>query len=274
MGEASMKKLKVDMAELEWAFENASWEMSSYLDLETGEVITVTDEMRYYLEEPPDRPLKEWEQEWVELAERVEGGYGSRYASVPRGDSHEGYRDMQRFISMVQDDRLRERLWRAIEGRGAFRYFKDVLADHSRERERWFNFKNERVRWRVLNWLESIGIEPIIEPESESEEETPSAPPPVQESFIEDSNAMETAIEDLTLLLLYLTSWEEQVVPSRPPIHRAWKGFRFEVLDTLEEKGLLSQSRRAKSVVLTEEGVRKAGALQAEYLGIRVEDNG
>jgi len=269
-----MKKLKVDMVELEAAFEDASWQMSCYLDLETGEVVMLTDEMRYYWEEPPDRPLKEWEQEWVELAERVEDGYGSRYVSVPRGDSHEGYRDMQRFISTVQDDRLREQLWRAIEGRGAFRYFKDVLADHPQERERWFDFKNERVRWRVLGWLESIGVEPIIEPESESEEETSLAPPPVQESLIENSSAMDTAIEDLTLLLLYLTSWEEQVVPSLSPIHRAWKGFRFEVLDTLEEKGLLSQSRRAKSVVLTEEGVRKAGALQAEYLGTRAEDNG
>ena len=179
-----MKKLRVDMAELEAAFEDASWEMSYYLDLETGEVITVTDEMRYYWEEPPDHPLKEWEQEWVELAERVEAGYGSRYISVPQGDSRQGYRDMQRFIGTVQDERLREQLWRAIEGRGAFRYFKDVLADHPGERERWFDFKNEQVRWRVLNWLESIGIEPIIEPESESEEETPPAPPPVRERFI------------------------------------------------------------------------------------------
>lgn len=80
------------------------------------------------------------------------------------------------------------------------------------------------------------------------------------------SNEEDAAIEDLTLLLLYLTSWEEQVVPSLPPIHRAWKGFRFEVLDTLEEKGLISQSQRAKSVILTEEGVRKARKLQANYL--------
>ena len=266
-----MKKLKVDMIELEAAFEDASWEMSYYLDLETGEVVMLTDEMRYYWEEPPDHPLQEWEQEWVEMAERVEDGYGSRYISVPQGDSRQGYRDMEHFIGTVQDDRLREQLWRAIEGRGAFRYFKDVLANHRRERERWFDFRNEQVRRRVLDWLESIGIEPIIEPESESEEETPPAPPPVQESFIENSNAMDTAIEDLTLLLLYLTSWEEQVVPSQPPIHRAWKGFRFEVLDTLEEKGLLSQSWRAKSVVLTEEGVRKGQELQAKYLGTRVE---
>lgn len=179
-----MKKLKVDMAELEWAFEDASWEISHYLDLETGEVVMVTDEIRRYLEEPPDRPLLDWQQEWVELAERVEAGYGSRYISVPQDDSRQGYRDMERFIGSVQDDHLREQLWLAISGRGAFRYFKDVLADHPRERERWLDFKNEQVRRRVLDWLESIGIEPIIEPQLKSEEETPPALPPVRERFI------------------------------------------------------------------------------------------
>lgn len=74
------------------------------------------------------------------------------------------------------------------------------------------------------------------------------------------------AIEELTLLLLYLTSWEEDVIPGALTVHRAWKGFRFEVLDALEEQGDLNQSRRAKSVTLTKKGVQRAQALQARYL--------
>lgn len=72
-------------------------------------------------------------------------------------------------------------------------------------------------------------------------------------------------IEELTLLLLYLTSWEEKVYADFK-IHRAWKGFRFEALDALEAAGYLNQSRRAKSVTLTEEGVERARALMAKYL--------
>ena len=45
-------------------------------------------------------------------------------------------------------------------GRGAFRHFKDVLLDYPDERERWFKFKNARVRERILEWLESEGVEP------------------------------------------------------------------------------------------------------------------
>ena len=54
-------------------------------------------------------------------------------------------------------------------------------------------------------------------------------------------------IEDLTLLLLHLTSWEERIHEDLT-IRRAWKGFRFEALDALEEAGYLNQSRGAKPV--------------------------
>lgn len=37
---------------------------------------------------------------------------------------------------------------------------RDVPADHPTERERWFAFRNERVRERRLEWLADEGIEP------------------------------------------------------------------------------------------------------------------
>jgi len=73
-------------------------------------------------------------------------------------------------------------------------------------------------------------------------------------------------IEDLTLLLLHVTSWEERVYEGMT-IHRAWKGFRFEALDALEEAGYLNQSRGAKSVTLTQAGIERGRALAARYLG-------
>ena len=73
-------------------------------------------------------------------------------------------------------------------------------------------------------------------------------------------------VKDLTLLLLHLTSWEEKVFDDFR-IHRAWKGFRFEALDALEEAGYINQTRRAKSVTLTEAGCERARALAAKYLG-------
>jgi predicted nucleotidyltransferase len=178
-----MRKMKVDMAELGIAFEDASQMVNHYLDLETGQVIAVTNETHWSLEaiyeeyhDPDsDQPfdlaevlrqsdMADWQQEMLLDADRVEIGYGTRYIAVPHIDSHEAYRDMEHFIQTVRDTRLQGQLWRAISGRGAFRRFKDVLYDHPGERERWFEFSERQLRQCVLDWLESVGIEPLEEP--------------------------------------------------------------------------------------------------------------
>jgi len=77
----------------------------------------------------------------------------------------------------------------------------------------------------------------------------------------------EQAVEELTLLLLYLTSWEEELLRGAPTVRRAWKNMRFEALDSLAQQGYLETKHRAKSVHITEEGLKKAQELQKKYLG-------
>jgi hypothetical protein len=241
------RKLKTNWMELDAAFQSGSWEMRNYLDVETGEVVAVTDEVAGYLEEPPDYELPDWMHEMLKMAEQVEEGYGTRYIRIPEEDSHAAYRDMERFISTVQGDRLRDQLWQAIQGR-------DVLYDHPAERERWFAFKDRCIYDRISRWLDSEGIEPI----------NPKEPPEVPESEADDEPSHETLLEELTLLVIYLSSWEEQLAPDRI-VRQAWKGYLFEVLNALEEKGYIRQTSCAKSLTLTEEGERWAQELEARY---------
>ena len=77
-----------------------------------------------------------------------------------------------------------------------------------------------------------------------------------------EGTKLDRVIEELTLLLLYLTSWEEELVPGAPKVHRAWKTHRFEILDALVEEGHLDTTHRSKSVRITEDGVEKARQLQ------------
>ncbi len=190
------RKLELDLRELEAAFEqDTSWEVNHYLDLETGRVVSITSDTRQALEDLyqelddegadqtdwqaaiQQRDLPDWEKNELLLADQVEAGYGTRYIRIPEADSHQAYKDMQDFAT-VQKQSLQDRLWNAISGRGAFRYFKDVLAEDHRERERWFKFQDECTRRRVLDWLESQGIEPIYtEPE-------PPPPPPIRAHLI------------------------------------------------------------------------------------------
>lgn len=71
--------------------------------------------------------------------------------------SHEAYRDMKLFIDTVTDPGRADRLAIAIDGRGAFRRFKDVLGRWPDEMERWFTFSEERQRGRARAWLADAG---------------------------------------------------------------------------------------------------------------------
>ena len=175
-----MRQLKVDLGELAFAFESGFHELSNYLDLETGEIVVVTDDARGHLEAiyeamngeggealPPlanlvaEWGLHDWQQQAVLQAGAVKRGYGDRFIAVPQMDSHEAYCDMEDFITTIRNPQLRELLDVAITGRGAFRRFKDVLYNYPHEEKRWFAFKEARMVERVREWLEAHDIEPV-----------------------------------------------------------------------------------------------------------------
>lgn len=81
-----------------------------------------------------------------------------RWLTVECQGSHDGYGDMEAFISTVNNPDQADRLAIAITGKGAFRRFKDVLARWPEELERWFAFSGERRRGRARTWLTSAGI--------------------------------------------------------------------------------------------------------------------
>jgi hypothetical protein len=171
-----MRQLNIDMSELELAFEGGFETISYYLDLETGEVIAVSEEVRgiletiyesYYDEQNQivdwesafeNECVPDWQRDLVQDADRVEAGFGGTIIAIPSESSSEGYSDMEAFIDTVRNPRLRERLARAICRRGAFRYFKNVLLDYPAERERWFQFKHAHMQQRISEWLEEHGI--------------------------------------------------------------------------------------------------------------------
>lgn len=71
--------------------------------------------------------------------------------------------------------------------------------------------------------------------------------------------------KDITLLLIYLTGWEEE--SGKEPggkFVRTWRGYDFEILNQLERERLILQY--ANSVVLTPEGKAKARGLKYKYI--------
>ncbi|MEU5941463.1 UPF0158 family protein [Micromonospora sp. NPDC047548] len=64
------------------------------------------------------------------------------------------YRDMADFADGIADERVGRRLARAIQGRGAFRRFKDELhAEHPHLLQLWYEFSGRRGVRRAVEWL-------------------------------------------------------------------------------------------------------------------------
>ncbi len=145
-GIENARDVAVDWEALEDAFENNAPEVHSYLHLSTGEVLRVVDGVA----DP---------QMHVRIAS--DGGY----LRIDPVSSREQYRWMERFIPMVEDTEARPKLIQSIDGKGAFRRFKDVLMSFSGERERWFVFRSERLRTFMEAWLAAHGIHAIARPQ-------------------------------------------------------------------------------------------------------------
>ncbi len=85
---------------------------------------------------------------------------------------------------------------------------------------------------------------------------------------------MNERIEGLTLLLMYLTSWDEESLfydendnLDKGVTKNAWKGYSFDAINKLTDKGYLFPSKyKNKSVTLTKEGEKLAESLMQKYI--------
>src|SRR5215470_8747410 len=138
-----MRKVTINWTDLEIAFERNSPDIESYLDLTTGEVVSIVA----------------GEADAHDKRARVIAN-GHNFARVDPASSREQYRWMEKFVTAVPDEALRERLVIAIDGKGAFRRFKDVLLNYPAERERWFTYRADLLHWHMHNWLIERNLEP------------------------------------------------------------------------------------------------------------------
>jgi len=179
-----MAIIALDWAGLEAAFENHSPEVRSFLDRENGEVLTIIGD-----------------------DEGERGGdvrvHPERYLQVEPIPSREQYRIMERFIASVPFPALAERLSDAIVGKGAFRRFKDCIAQHPDERKRWFAFRDVLVHQFILDWCKANYIEATETPEWSTD-----LPPPPEASAEEPPLALEDEKRPETAdLKRYLQAW-------------------------------------------------------------------
>lgn len=146
-----LRPLAVDLEELADALESGPDYISSSsprIDLTNGEVLTgYTFD---YMVETGELPEPDSEDDGPD-----------RWLYIDSLGSRSAYRDMEWFIDQQEDERLRKRLRRAVSGRGAFRRFKDVLAEVGLLNE-WYEIDSDSKRGRARRWLADEGYRPDV----------------------------------------------------------------------------------------------------------------
>ena len=128
--------------------------MTAYLDRRTGEVTIMTeDDVR--LAEDDAEPAAEWERAWRETLR--EGLASGAWLALPGRWELDDYGIMEAFCLSVAPGEGAERLERAVRGRGAFRRFRDAVADLGLE-DRWYAHRDRAYARVAADWLGAHGV--------------------------------------------------------------------------------------------------------------------
>ena len=135
----------VDLDMLEAAMEDSDLTNRYFLNLVSGEVVFFSDYLG--LSEEDER-----------LLEEIDGS--NDYVAIERIPSHVAYQWMVDFVDeMVApvDEDAAEKLSMALNGKGAFRRFKDTLHRIDDQwLQAWYQWRDKRLKAAVYEWLEGV----------------------------------------------------------------------------------------------------------------------
>jgi hypothetical protein len=131
-------------------------EYLSYLDLEAGQVVAVSENLLHEAEESGEEPdLPDWQKGEWEVAKMIVST--DRFRPLPtKFDVHE-WGIMEAFSRSMESEDMRDELSSAIYGAGAFRNFKDTVRRLGIE-SAWFAFRADALRQIALDWCEENKI--------------------------------------------------------------------------------------------------------------------
>ncbi|WP_410511505.1 UPF0158 family protein [Paenibacillus sp. BR2-3] len=133
---------------------------SAYLNLKTGEVISVSDEdIRTAEEDEPFSHLRDWQLENIITAIDVLENF-EKYEELPSTFDINEYLMMNDFCYEVDDQRRRDSLFEAIQGKGAFRRFKDKV-NHLGIEQEWYAYRDRRYKQIAIDWCNDLNLKYI-----------------------------------------------------------------------------------------------------------------
>lgn len=150
--------LKVNLEQIIEGMEMQSEQNRSFLNLKTGEVVFVSQEVLTIAEDEDEyENLPEWQQDELETAKTIVF-HMDQYASLPSSFEINEYNMMEDFCYSLSDQQKRDLLLNSIHGKGAFRRFKDKI--HQLEiSDQWYAFRDQKYTEIAIEFCESKNLD-------------------------------------------------------------------------------------------------------------------
>lgn len=135
-------------------------EYRGYLNKESGAITSASTEELSIAEESEEdddfSQYPEWQRDSIKEAMDIIRNWDN-YVELPDRFEINEYDIMEDFCNSISNDRISNALLNAIEGRGAFRRFKDAIIRYNIE-VNWYKFKEEAFKQIAIRWCEDNGI--------------------------------------------------------------------------------------------------------------------
>jgi hypothetical protein len=151
---------KAKLSDLIDALEFDLQESVTLFDRQEGRVVCVERHILRAFEEGHEDelgPVPDWQKEQLDIARAMANDDDQRFLDVPDKHGFHEYRHMERFIGTLGDTDDAEQLWRAIKGKGAFRFFKDT-AHRLGVIDQWYRYRDDALKEFVIEWADANDV--------------------------------------------------------------------------------------------------------------------
>ncbi|MEH7348491.1 UPF0158 family protein [Gottfriedia acidiceleris] len=149
-------KIKDIIEEMEMQFDG----YRSFVKIRTGEVFSVSeDDLIDVEDEKTIDDLQDWQIENLEIANEIVENYED-YKELPSRYELDEYKIVKDFCLTVKDVKVQKILLITIEGKGAFRRFKDAVIEFNIEMD-WYSYRDRRYKDLAIAWCQNNDIEYI-----------------------------------------------------------------------------------------------------------------
>ena len=149
---------RAKLSEIIRGMEFHSDEKTHFLDTSTGKLVAVTLDAMFADEEDDSvDSYPEWQRESVEAAKSLAKGNDGSLIELPAEWDVNEYKIMEDFCMSLPAGESRSELYRSMQGRGAFRRFKETVKQ-LKLTDDWNRYRTSRFKTVAMEWCDANDI--------------------------------------------------------------------------------------------------------------------